>query len=452
MLLSKNSLQNFFLIVLTYTVSFNASINPLMTQISSIGFIFLLILCLKNDQILETIKINYKSNLFFFYFFALYIIFLIFQIVPLPLDLIKVIAPSNYDLYSSIKIDNRFWSISVDPSSSYFSILNCISYFIIFLIFPVLFNRKKYLMKFLFFMCILGFFHAVFATYWMLIGNPSNFLIEKIHYLNASTGIFVNRSVFATFLFLCSFSGLFYIIIYFQKYQITNFTFSEQLKSKVFYIRIFIIFLSIGILTTWSRIVNLSYILILFSFLFYSKIYFKKIINPLSNIIIIILLFDVLVMAIFFGDAKLIERVVETSILGETRRLELQSFGWDQFKNFWLFGYGSGAFGQIFKISYLMTEDFNYNFLVNHVHNEGIEFMGEIGIVGILIVIIPITIYFKKIINGLINNKRLSNILILSLLVILLLQSLVDFSLHITGISILLMTILAIGIINFNKH
>ena len=138
--------------------------------------------------------------------------------------------------------------------------------------------------------------------------------------------------------------------------------------------------------------------------------------------------------------------------MGETRRLELQSFGWDQFKNFWLFGYGSGAFGQIFKISYLMTEDFNYNFLVNHVHNEGIEFMGEIGIVGILIVIIPITIYFKKIINDLINNKRLSNILILSLLVILLLQSLVDFSLHITGISILLMTILAIGIINFNKH
>ena len=44
-----------------------------------------------------------------------------------------------------------------------------------------------------------------------------------------------------------------------------------------------------------------------------------------------------MVMAIFFGDAKLIERVVETSILGEARRLELQSFGWDQFKKFWLF-------------------------------------------------------------------------------------------------------------------
>ena len=51
----------------------------------------------------------------------------------------------------------------------------------------------------------------------MLIGNPSNFLIEKIHYINASTGLFVNRSVFGTFLFLCAFSGLYFIVIFFQK-------------------------------------------------------------------------------------------------------------------------------------------------------------------------------------------------------------------------------------------
>ena len=76
-------------------------------------------------------------------------------------------------------------------------------------------------MKFLFFLCVLGFCHAIFATYWMLIGNPSNFLIQKIHYLNASTGLFVNRSVFGTFLFLCAFSGLYYIVIFFQKNQIT---------------------------------------------------------------------------------------------------------------------------------------------------------------------------------------------------------------------------------------
>jgi hypothetical protein len=89
--------------------------------------------------------------------------------------------------------------------------------------------------------------------------------------------------------------------------------------------------MSIGILTTWSRAANFSYILILLSFLFYSKISFKKYINPLSTVVIFILIFDVFIMGIFFGNAKLIERYAETTILGEAVRLDLQSFGIDQF-------------------------------------------------------------------------------------------------------------------------
>ena len=41
MILRKNALQNLFLIILAITVSFNASINPLLIQISSINFIIL---------------------------------------------------------------------------------------------------------------------------------------------------------------------------------------------------------------------------------------------------------------------------------------------------------------------------------------------------------------------------------------------------------------------------
>ena len=283
MLLKKITLQNLFLIILTICVSLNASNSPLLIQLSSINFIILFLMCLKNNEVLEAIKENYINNKNFFIVFLLYVGYLIIQIIPLPLNWIEVIAPNNYTIYSSIKIDKEFWSLSLDPSNSYFCIINCINFLIIFLIFPVLFNRSKYLMKFLFFLCFLGFCHAVFATYWMLMGNPSNFLIEKVHYLYSSTGLFVNRSVFATFLLLCAFSGLFYIVVFFQKNKITNFNFIEQVNSKIIYIRIFIIFLSIGILTTWSRAVNFSYLLILFSFLFYSKINFKKYINPIIN-------------------------------------------------------------------------------------------------------------------------------------------------------------------------
>ena len=450
MLLNKNTLQNLFLIILTITVSLNASINPIMVQISSISFIIFFLFCLKNVEILERIRKNYVNNKIFFILFFIYVSYLIIQIIPLPLSLIEIIAPNNYNLYTSIKIDKELWSLSIDPSNSYFGILNCINFLIIFLTFPVLFNRSKYLMKFLFFLCVLGTCHAVFATYWMLVGNPSNFLIQKIHYLNASTGLFVNRSVFGTFLFLCAFSSLYYILVFFQKNQIVNFNFEEQIKSKIFFIRIFIIFISIGILTTWSRAANFSYVLILLSFLFYSKISFKKYINPLSTVIIFILIFDVFIMGLFFGNAKLIERYAETSILRETIRFDLQTFGIDQFKNFWLFGYGSEAFGQIFKIFYITPDP---NMLAKNVHNDGVELLGEIGVLGVSILFLLYISYFKKITKNINEKKQLSRFILLSLLLLtLFIQSLVDFSLHAPGVVILLMTILSIGLINFKNN
>ena len=327
MVIKKNILQTFFLIIISIAVSFNASTNPIMVQISSINFIIFFLLCLKNSETFMDIKNNYLRHKKFFIFFFIYLSYLIFQIIPLPINFIEIIASNNYDLYNSIKTDKKFWSLSIDPSNSYFIILNCINFLIIFLTFPVLFNRSKHLMKFLFFLCLLGSFHAIFATYWMLIGNPSKFFIEKLYYLNASTGFFVNRSVFGTFLFLCAFASLYYIVIFFQKNKVINFNFADQIKSKIFFVRIFIIFLSIGILTTWSRAANLSYILLLISFLIYSKISFKKYYNPLSAVVIFILIFDVFIMATFFGNAKLIERYAETSILGEAISLDLHAFG-----------------------------------------------------------------------------------------------------------------------------
>ena len=451
MFLRKNTLQNLFLIILAITVSFNASINQLLTQISSVSFIFFFLLCLKNNEIQEKIKKTYMNNKNFFVLFFIYIGYLIVQIIPLPLSLIEIIAPTNYELYTSIKIDKQFWSLSIDPSNSYFRILNNISFFIIFLVFPSLFNRNKYLMKFLFFLCTLGFCHAVFATYWMLIGNPTNFLIQKIYYLNASTGFFVNRSVFGTFLFLCAFSGLYYIVIFFVKNKTITFNFIEQINSKIIFVRIFIIFLSIGILTTWSRSANFSYVLILFSFLFYSKINFKKFINPLSSVIIFILIFDVLVLGVFFGNAKLIERYTETSIVSESLRLDFHIFALDQFKNFWLFGYGSGAFEQLFKIFYVLPESYG-NFSVKHAHNDGFELLGEIGILGLTILILLFFIYFKKLLKENNNKEEFARFILLSLLLLtLFVQSLADFSMHTPGIAILLMTLLSIGLINFKK-
>ena len=305
-------------------------------------------------------------------------------------------------------------------------------------------------MKVLFFFCLLGFCHAVFATYWMLIGNPPHLLIQKFPYLHSSTGLFINRTVFGTFLLLCAFSGLYYMVVFFQKNKISSFNFFEQINTKIIYVRIFTIFLTIGILTTWSRIVNFSYVLVLISFLIYSKILFKKYINPLSTIILFILVFDVLILGLVFGNAKLVERYSETSIIAEAGRFELQKFGIDQFKEFWLFGYGTGAFGLIFKLFYKILPGGG---IANHAHNDGIELIGEVGIVGISILLLLLFVYFKKLLNKINQERERARFILLSLLlIILLIQSFVDFSFHIPGITTLLIIILSTGMVNYNKY
>ena len=127
MFLRKTILQNLFLLIVAICLSFNASNSPLLIQLSSINFIILFLICLKNDEVLEAIKKNYMNNKSFFIIFFLYVSYLIIQIIPLPLNWIEVIAPNNYALYTSITIDKEFWSLSLDPSNSYFHILNCIN-------------------------------------------------------------------------------------------------------------------------------------------------------------------------------------------------------------------------------------------------------------------------------------------------------------------------------------
>ena len=134
----------------------------------------------------------------------------------------------------------------------------------------------------------------------------------------------------------------------------------------------------------------------LISFFVYSKVSFKKYINPLSSIIIFILIFDILVLGIIFGNTKLIDRYNSTSLLSEAHRFGLHNFGIEQFKQFWIFGYGAGGFENVFKLFYNIKD----NFVSHNAHNDLIELIGEIGLIGIMILMALSLVYFKKLIQN----------------------------------------------------
>ena len=188
----------FFLIIFSSTI-FKAGNSNLLIQIFFIFFAVLFLLCLNSKNLVAELKRNYRVHRYFFCIFIIFLFYVGLQIIPFPIEWMKNVAPANYELYNSLALERNYGSISIDPSNTYFQLLNYLNFFIIFSLFPILFNQREDILKFLFFVCLIGFAHAFFATSWMLIGNPSTFFIEKIHYLNVSTGTFVNRSNFCIF-------------------------------------------------------------------------------------------------------------------------------------------------------------------------------------------------------------------------------------------------------------
>ena len=181
----------------------------------------------------------------------------------------------------------------------------------------------------------------------------------------------------------------------------------------------------------------------------------KKIFNSVFNTIVLILVIDIAFIGFYFGGSQLIGRysiVTDfTTSLDSTSsytRLTMIIFAIEKFKEFFFFGYGLGGFEQIFKIYFNIVNDV-YS---NHAHNDIVEFLGEFGVVGSIFLLCLLINYFVLIIKS-VKKKELTilhPILILILFSTLLINSLVDFSLHIPAIQYFLCTLSAIGLTKFN--
>ena len=106
-------------------------------------------------------------------------------------------------------------------------------------------------------------------------------------------------------------------------------------------------------------------------------------------------------------------------------RLEIIKFSFQQLDNFFIFGYGSGAYEAVFQLKFLNTS----NMFANHAHSDLIEFFGEFGIIGVSLFVLSFLKFFtiKK-------SYNLINLILFSYLFTILLF---DFSIHIPVIQIL---------------
>jgi len=440
MYLTKNRFyQSIFYILISFLIIFNGGNYEMYPQFNFVLVGSFFLYCFTD--------LNYKAHIKKFFFenkkiVVIYIIFLsylIFQILPFHQELIKFLSPSKYKILLDLDYNN-FSSISLDPSKTYLNFLNYISLILFLIIFKTIFYKERHVLNFYYFLVISGFFTSIVAVYFYLIGNPDFLFMSNDSYKNAATGFFINRTVFSCFLNLCFLAGLEYLsLIDIIRYKKKNNFFAK------IYLRIFLLFITIGIITSFSRIGNFLFLSVIILYLINQFFLKDKKNSFMFYSLILIIFFDILLFGIYFGGFEIINRFAflknelisysnNNSLILTTNRGDLALFGLHQLKNFLFFGYGSGSFEILFKIFYLNT-DIKY---ANHAHFDFIEFAGELGIIGVAILFFVIFNCCKKI-----NFKNLKNFYLLIFLITILSF---DFSFHIYLIQLIFLILFSIDI------
>ena len=429
MQLSKNKkYQYLFFSILSIFIIFNGGNSNLFIQLNFILISIFYLYCLRDKNYNIHLKNFYNTNKKSIFFYIIFIIYLIFQILPLPIIFLKFFSPEKLKLI--YLIDNiTFSSISLSPSNSYFQILNFISLLLIVFISRMVFYTEKHKYRFYFYLSLIGFIASLIALLFYLNGNPDLLIFKNSYYKNSSTGFFINRTVFSVFLIFSLIASLELL----KKYEEVKNVKKEDYFFQKIYIRLFIIFISIGILTSFSRIGNfLLFITILF-YLLNEILYVKRKNHTFKIILLFIVFFDILILGIYFGTSEIINRFYFlkeefNSLPGEissTTRFDLIKFGINEISNFIFFGYGAGGFENLFKLKFFNT---SIQF-ANHSHSDLFEFFGEFGLIGFILIILS---FIKFFLNK--QNYCFVNILIITHLIIILSF---DFSLHIPIIQIL---------------
>ena len=405
------------------------------------NFIFVSILFLVCQR-----DINYKSHIRKFFLdnkkiliiYFIFLTYLTFQIIPLPIEVLNFFSPTKYKLLFDLDYKYNFSSISLDPNKSFFWLLNYFSLLLYVIIFKSIFYRQRHFLRFYFFLSLISFIASIVAVYFYLIGNPNFLFIINSSYPDAATGFFINRTVFACFLIFGFIASLEYL---------NNINLKEKKGGDNFfiriYVRLFLLFITIGIITSFSRLGNF---LFLISILFYLiKFYLLKNYKNkfLFYTLLVIIIFDIFLLGFFFGGEQLFERFYflgtelsvytnEISQIVTTSRGEIATFGLSQLKNFLIFGYGAGGFELLFKNFYGQLD----LAFANHAHSDLIEFIGEFGLIGSSLLSIILFQIFNKI-----EIFELKNLYLILFVVLILIF---DFSLHIPLIQIILILLFSI--------
>lgn len=389
------------------------------------------------------------------YIFGGYFLFLFIQIIPLPQFLVRMISPGAYGfrlLYSFDAANSKFLTLSLAPSQTFREGMEILAYVLLgFLIISTVNSRRQ--IRRLFFLLIgLGFFEAFYGLFEMQRSNPSILFYPKLYNLGSVTGTFVNQNHFAGYVEMIIPLAIGLLIARIDLFTLAG----EKLRMKIVRLAekgmvvnlvlttlVLIMALSIVLSRSRSGTFLLVFSFILFTgitFIYFGRSSFKwwKVRRFLQVTFLLIT-----IICLYVGIGKTIDRFDIDELLSGGR-----PHYWGSvvmiIKDFPLFGTGLGTFSSVYP-AYAKTRTYA---LLGHAHNDYFEYMSELGVAGMLLLLGGIGfLLFKSILswykrrNAEIKGMVLGGLISIFVMGI---HSFTDFNMHIPANMLLFTVILSL--------
>jgi O-antigen ligase len=384
-------------------------------------------------------------------FLSLFLFLILFQLLPLPSGVLKVVSPKTWALRHQLLITNSSFELSAlsFPLSfvpfatqiEFFKWLTLIGLFFFLLRWR---HSKKDVIRLIPIIMLVGVVESLYGMFEFFTGHRHILHLDGSALISSVTGTFINRNHFAGYLLMVIPLSVGFLFSREALRRGQSMGWRHRLASldgKTLLIGFAVVMMILSLLFSASRmgIVSLLLSFSLISFLFRDPQRghrFSK-----TSVLIFAL---ALVWAAWIGLDAVISRFFSVSE-GFEERWKIWVNTFQIFKDFPLFGSGLGTFVQVFP----MYRSFHIRGLVTHAENDFLQLASEVGIIGAGLLLILFFFLFFKALSGirLMSHREAGRYIGISGLVgilALMLHSIVERNIQVSANAFLYVFILAV--------
>lgn len=330
-------------------------------------------------------------------FLGLFLLFVLFQMLPLPPGVLKILSPKTYALRSALSVRPSALSfpLSFYPFLTQVEFLKwfvLIAFFLFLLQWRALNKRRGALISVIMFV---GIFESLYGMIEFFSGHEHILHVDASSLLSSVSGTFINRNYFAGYLLMVIPLAIGYIFHRESLNGVLSMGWRRRLSSvdgKTYFLIFGVILMILGLLFSASRMGIMSLLLSFTVVTLLFKNSEKR--QRFAKTPILILGLAVLWGAWISLDA-VISRFFAISDVFE-RRWEIWANTLQIIKDFPLLGSGLGTYIQIFPA----YRSFHVEGFVSHAENDFLQLASEVGLLGMGLLTVAFVILLRRAFSG----------------------------------------------------